>query len=179
MGFPTNIEVLKNSIATRRNAARTASDEASHRERENQENQAIAEILNRLLSSWRDSDPGKYGDAFFFLDATLRKRVVVQEFLADGTKVYQTRQEWGEYDRTRSWEDAKYDGVPYWYSVVTLSDVGRGECLKCKSLQPVVEHYVQAYDSPEGDVWLKKHLVLCLDCNLTTTLESKTSDSRF
>lgn len=179
MGFPTNIEVLKGSIAVRQDAAEKASQEAGRRKKERRKNQEIAEILSGLLESWQDSDPGKYGDAFFFLNANLRRRVVVREFLADGVKVYRTRREWDKYDRTRSWHGAAYDGVPYWYPVVNLSDVGRGQCAKCKSPQPVVERYVQTYDSPEGDAWLKEHFVLCLDCNLTTTLKSRTSDDRF
>ncbi|OHA71226.1 MAG: hypothetical protein A3H01_00705 [Candidatus Wildermuthbacteria bacterium RIFCSPLOWO2_12_FULL_40_9] len=186
MGFPTNIEALRANIealravvATRQNAVKVASDEVVRQERRCQENQAIVEILNDLLNSWQDHDPGKNHDVYFFLDAYLRQRVVVREFLPDDAKVYQTRKEWEEYDRTRSWHGANYDGVPYWYPVVNLDAAGKSECSECKSVQPVVEHYVQTYDSPEGDEWLKEHLVLCLDCNSTTVFKSKTSDSRF
>ena len=179
MGFPKNIKALQTGIATRQNAAKAASDAASLLERQRKENQTIAEILNGLLTSWQDSDPGKYRDAYFFLDATLRKRVVVRTFLPEGTKIYQTRQEWDEYSQNR-WRYRTNDyGVPYWYPVINLDVVGKGECSKCKSAQPVVEHYVQTDDSSDGDEWLKERFVLCLDCNSTTVLESKTSSSRF
>jgi hypothetical protein len=178
MSFPANIEALRSGIAKRQSVAKAASDEASHRKRQRQKNQAIVEILSGLLDSWQDPDPGKYRDAYFFLDITLRQQVVVREFLSEDVKVYQTQKEWNEYNRTRSWHGANYDGVPYWYPVVNLNVVGRGECSKCKSAQPVIEHYVQTYDSPEGDAWLKEQFVLCLECNSTTTLKSETSDSR-
>lgn len=179
MSFPRNIEMLRTGITTRQNVAKAANDEASRREQQRQANQAITKIMNGLLTSWRESDPGKYGDAYFFLGASLRQRVVVREFLPEDTKVYQTQKEWNEYNRTRSWHGANYDEVPYWYPVVNLDAVGKGECSKCKTAQPVVEHYAQTYDSPGGDEWLKEQFVLCLDCDSTTVLKSETSDSRF
>lgn len=184
MEFPASIEVLKNRIITAQNAAKTAKEEAARCEKEekkNQEianiNQEIANILNALLNSWNDSDPGKYKDSFFFLDAN-HQRVVVQEFLPDGTKICRSQKEWDEYSRTRQY-GADYDRVPYWYPVVKLSEVGTAQCAQCKSPQPIIEHYVQTYDSPDSDEWLKEYFVFCLDCNSKTVIESRTSDHRF
>lgn len=179
MSFPKNIKVRRSGIDTKQRAAKAASDEVGRRERQHQENQEIAGILNGLLNSWCDSDPGKNRDVYFFLDPTLRQRVVVREFLPEDAKVYRTQREWNEYSRTRSWHGANYDGVPYWYPIVNLDAVGKGECSKCKSAQPAVEHYVQTYNSPEGDEWLKEFFVLCRDCNSKTIFKSETSDSRF
>lgn len=185
MAFPTSIKALKSAITARQNAARRAEKNSVPHEKEIQKNETVAEknlaiarILKELAESWRQPDPGKYQDAFFFLDVT-RKRVVVQEFLARKTKRYRTREEWERFLGLRRCHTVPYDGVPYYYPVVGLSDVCKEPCAKCKSMRPVVERYVQTYDSPEGDDWLKEHLVVCLDCNLITTLESKTSDIRF
>jgi thiol-disulfide isomerase/thioredoxin len=178
MSFPANVETLLATIATRQGFAQLAVDEAVCLEQERGQNQVIVDILNGLLDSWAYSDPGKYQDAYFFLDASLLRRVVVREFLTEGTKVY-TRQEWNERGLTAPSHGANYDAVPYRYPLVNLGVIGKSECPKCKTAQPVVEHYAQTYDSPEGDEWLREYLVLCLDCNLPTVLKSETSTHRF
>jgi hypothetical protein len=76
-------------------------------------------------------------------------------------------------------DGANCDKIPDWYPVLNLAAVDKGECAGCKTAQPVIEHYKQIHDSPDGDEWLKEWFVLCLDCGLTTVLMSRTSDSRF
>ncbi len=178
MSFPASIKEIQDIIITREKAAITAGDEASRLESERFLNKEVAKTLNGLLNSWREVDPGKYRDAYFFLDSALRQRVVVREFLPEDVKVYKTQQEWNEYTMTRSLQ-ADYDGVPYHYPIVSLDVVGRSECLSCKSTQPVVEHYKQTRGSPSGDEWLKRRLILCLDCNSIKVLNFEYSDGRF
>lgn len=186
MNFPASIKALQDDIAVKRSMAKAASDETNRlrqqvkeQEQRQKEREAIAEILDGLFTSWRAPDPGKYRDAYFFLDIALEERAVVQEFLPENVKVCKTRNEWEEYASTRSWQRASYDSVPYWYQIVNLDAVGKGECSKCHSAQPVVEHYAQTYDSPTGDAWLREHFVFCLDCDATTILKLESKNRRF
>ncbi len=178
MNFPENLEAMTEVIVARRNAAQKAIIAIEEAQRQTQTNQRITNILVKLCVSWQESDPGKNGAVYFFLGRARSERVVVREFLPEGTKICQTQKEWDNYSRTKSRHGAN-DQVPYWYPVVNLDAVGKDECSKCKTPQLLVEHYEQTYDSSDGDEWLKEHFVLCLDCNSTTVLKSETSNSRF
>ena len=178
MGFPNTIDVLGSRIIEMKVTARTASDEAKRYKQKEQENQEMVEILEGLQNSWQDPDPGKYSDAFFFINADLCKRVVVREFLADDVEVCRTKEEWNEYLERQPCRPVKYEKVPYKYSVVGLSHVGKGRCEKCQQMQPVILLHVQISDSPEGDQWLKEYFVFCLDCCHKTTIKSEKSPNR-
>jgi len=109
--------------------------------------------------------------------------VVVLEFLPEGIKLYKTQYEWKKYlasiSQTGGWAGIRYDGVPHGYLVVSLDQVNQYTCSKCYHMQPVVKHYVQTVDSPEGDSWLTEYFVLCLECNLITEIEHFVSSGRF
>ena len=153
--FPTDLKGMEKTIVARQRAAIAAEKNAKRFSGYAKKHKEVLYILRSLTTSWKESDPGKYGDAYFFLESNSRRRVVVREFLA---------------------EDEKNSNG---FQVVDLSAVLKGKCSKCELPQPVIEHYVQVYDGPDGDEWLKEHLVLCLDCDLMTVIKSETSEDRF
>ncbi|MEI6296426.1 MAG: hypothetical protein WCO84_02135 [bacterium] len=140
-------------------------------------NRRISKILTGLLFSWKETDPGKSCDVFFFLDCKQEKRVVVREFLSVDD-ICKSQEEWREYEKNKSYY-GKYDKVPIWYPVVSLTTIARDKCKKCGSMEPVVEHYVQTLDSPDGDNWLKEKIVFCVKCHKTTRLSRENSSNRF
>ncbi len=181
MGFPVSIEELRVGLDTRRAAIRGIDEELKRLKEQRETNELMADVLEGLMESWKHPDPGKYKDAYFFLSSDLKKRVVVRQFLAPGTKIYQNAEEWRSYDWSRPSRHGSFyfDGVPFYYPIIDVNDAGKIECPTCGQPQLVVEHYVQTYDSPEGDVWLKRQLIVCLDCDKITIHEKAVSDSRF
>jgi len=153
MDFPKNIRDLEKRIADIESSAMISSNEIERLKIENQEKEAIIEILNGLVDSLECSNPGESRAAYFFLNAG--QRVVVQGFLPDNTISKKT---FGN------------------YKVVKLSDIDKGECLKCKSSQPVIERYIRVSevygDWAGGNTeWVRQYFILCLSCNLRTTVE--------
>lgn len=132
-------------------------------------------VLNGLVDSWRDPDPGKHRDAYFFLDER-DNRAVVSEFLPEGAECA-TKEEWEAYKNEKWWY--RYERLPFHYYVVSLAEVSLAVCTKCNCAQPVIEHYVQTRDSPEGDSWLKERLIFCFECNDVFLLNKEVENSRF
>jgi hypothetical protein len=157
--FPEDIETLQTCIATRGGA--------------------IADVLQGLLRSWQERNPGKHGGAFFLIGIDLRSRVVAHQFVPKGTKVNMTSKEWKELEKAKTSHDAPYQGVPPWYSVVSLSAVAKSECKWCKTELPIIESLEQTEGSWDGDTWVRERFVLCLDCDLKTLLQSRTADNPF
>lgn len=186
MNFPANLRVLNSVIATRKETVGTfvayinqKQVEVGQIEEQLKHYRRMLEILSNLPKSWRISDPGKYYDAFFFLHGHSPQRVVVREFLPEGSAC-NSREEWNLYNRTRSPHDGyDYEKVPPWFLIVSLSEVHKGICEKCRSEQPIIEHYVQAEGGRDGAEWLKKRFVFCLFCDTITTISSETSSHRF
>lgn len=183
MNFPTTFENLRSHISEKEAAAQTASNLARYHEgevrrygKEQEHHGTIVKILKGLLNSWRTPDPGKYGDVYFFIHSQ-QQRVVAREFLPPDVRIC-SHQEWQGYLRNRPSHSADYEMVPPQYPAVPFAEIDKRKCPKCKTLQPIVEHYVQVYDSPEGDEWLRERFILCLDCDQTTTIKSETSDVR-
>lgn len=174
MSFPTNLGELRKVANDILKASRDADEEARRNREIAQRKQHLSDILERLFVSWQDRDPGKSRSAYFFLDPEMRRWVVVREFLPEGVKVYQTREEWERRDKRKS-----ELGVPYYYPVVSRAEIGMGKCPECNNDQPVIEHYVQTMDSPNGDEWLKERLILCLECGWVVQLSNETSENRF
>ena len=114
-------------------------------------------IFRGLQTSCRERDPGKYREALFLLSPDGR-RVVVRELLSSPESYI-----------------ARVEG----YAVFQLRDVLIGRCDEGHERQPVVERYLQTYDSPHGDEWLKERLVVCLECHRVTTIWSKCLSNRF
>jgi ribosomal protein S27AE len=178
MGFPANLEELRTSLTSKQTAISAAKNEIDRLKRQCEKDETMAGILKGLMESWKKPDPGKYGDAYFCLDSTLRHRVVVRQFLPEDVKIYRTPEEWFAYTRTiQRGED--YDGVSCWYQTTDIDAVAKDACPRCGQPQLVVEHYVEAYDSPECDEWLKRRLIVCFDCGLITELQEEKSESRF
>lgn len=141
--------------------------------------QVAREVFKGVLEgSWKDRDPGKYRATYFFVDEQYH-RVVVREYLSEGTKVCATRDEWKAYCATVIGDAPYYDCVPFHYQVVSLSSVLRYECPNCRKQWPVIERYSQIEDSVDYDEWMKEHIVLCLGCNLATRVKVQTSPNRF
>lgn len=185
MNFPDSPKKIKVILSNLDNGAKSAmkkikilEKEIEILEKEKEKNLEIKKIFKGLLVAWKHPDPGKYYDAFFFLNSKM-KRVVVQEFLPKGTKICHSSEEWEAYEKTRSWHGAEYNVVPYWYPVVSLSEVAKGVCPQCKLQEPNIEHYVQTDDSPEGDQWVKEYFILCIDCKATFVRKFQASSNRF
>lgn len=130
-----------------------------------------------LLSSWRDADPGKYGSAYFFVGQANDVWVVVREFLSEGTPVCTDRGEWRRYVDSRKWWGAPFDRIRPSLPVVPLDQVKTEACPLCGQVQPVVERYVQTYDSAEGDNWLAERLVFCTDCKAASPVAQPRNSS--
>ena len=107
-----------------------------------------------IFSSWREDDPGKHSDAFFFLDGA-GERVIVEELLKG--------------------ED------PRGFKAVPIKDLINGDCPSCGAKHPVIGRYFQEVDAPEGDRWKLEHLLLCPSSFSAFTIKAltRTSDRRF
>ena len=114
--------------------------------------QNFTTVVKLLLTSWRDADAGKYGDAYFFVGQVNDAWVVVREFLPEGAPVCTDRGEWRRYVDSREWWRAPFDRVRPGLPVVSLAEVKTYACPHWGEARPVVEHYVQTYDSAEGRV---------------------------
>lgn len=128
--------------------------------------QNFTDVVQRLLSSWKDADPGKYSSVYFFVGQASDSWVVIREFLPEGTPVCIDREEWRRYVNSRSWRNLPYDRVRPSLPVVLLVEVKTESCPHCGKARPVIEHYAQTCDSAEGDNWLTERLVLCTDCKV-------------
>ncbi len=178
MSFPSNLDQLQVVVAGIRTQASYASKLSYYMQQQSENFFNTAGILASLADSWKTADPGKNGGAYFFLDATQSKRVVVKEFLPLDTEICIDDDAWRAYTATKKWHGQDHDRVPHWFSVIPLSRVAKGPCSACKEDQPLIESYCQTYDSPEGDVWEKNSFVFCCDCTLLTKVATKVSDNR-
>jgi hypothetical protein len=159
--FPTNIEGIKESIASQLRKAEAAAAKICRLKTEIEGQEEIAEtsrdiavILNGLVYSPHELDPGKYRDAYFFLIRTNGKRAAVENFFT-GSK----------------------ETCPY--PVVRMLDIEMDRCDQCQTFRPVIERYVQTEDRPDGDEWLRERLILCLDCNHITIVNTENRSERF
>lgn len=136
---------------------------------------AIQEAMIGVRNSWKLDDPGKYGTAYFFLDSK-QQRVFVREFLPSEVKLY-TEEEWGQlsYDE-RTW---KRSGVPPHYRIVSMKEVRMEACPLCKAPHPCIEEYEQTFDSPDGDEWRKRQLLVCPSELKMVVLSEECRDCRF
>ena len=183
MGFPTGAQGLSElamvcTAETKAAKQVIAQVRACLTEQENKvarlEN--FGQVLTALDKSWKEHDPGKRDNAYFFLDQE-GKWAVVKELIPDGTKVIENWREWREYDTSERWW-RPLELVSPRYRAIPLSEVLRGSCPVGHSGQPVVEHYVQAFDGPEGDSWLKERMVVCADCRNISLSEAQISSER-
>lgn len=132
--------------------------------------EAARGILAGLEDSWRSRDPGKYGHAYFFLKNG--KRVVLRELLAEDTRIFTDQKEWDNHSQQEKLSHV-ISAVPPFYSVVTLDEVDKRVCPKCSILHPVIEHYVQSYDSDSYDEWVKEQILICGIYVVVLTSESR------
>lgn len=136
------------------------------------------EVLDGLMRSWRDLDPGKYRPGYFFLNKNL-ERVVVKEMLGKGVEIFTDRKRWLQHRKKDDYYKLPYRHVPPHLKAISLGEIALVSCPRCESLVPHIEHYEQTIDTPEGDQWIKEYLAVCTHCKATTTLEQKTSPDRF
>ena len=140
----------------------------------------FAWILRRLRLSWQESDPGKSSDVYFFLTKG-GDWAIAKELLDPETEICKTDEQSAAYkkERERGWHGAKHTKVLQRYAVIPLSDALTAECPVCHLALPVIEHYAQTRDSPQGDNWLKERFLLCLNCDKWHKLKSENSQYRF
>ena len=155
MNFPQNLGDCATVVDQGKKANAILDAEVKERKEKISFNRVAEGVINGLKNSWDVTDPGKYSDSYFFLSFDKWERVVVNSFLLP---------------------DAN---VPPTYKRVDYDEVAQCACPKCKALLPVVEHYVQTFDSPDGDEWLKREIVLCLDCKKIFELDRQVKDHRF
>ena len=143
---------------------------------ETERHQFVVSVLEGLMRSWADVSPGKLSDAFFFIDESESRIVLVRDFLPPGTFVCGTRGEWNEYAETKQSADERHARVPHWFKVVPLGEVARAECFKCHEPLPLIGRYADTYEgAEEGDTWAKERFTLCLSCeHITEYLLPKT-----
>ena len=181
MNFPRNIEDLKANlqaaIRSRNQAVTSLKNQISEVENQINQFQTMLTVLQRLADSWRDNDPGKYDDAYFFLNG--EDRVVVEEFLPEDAKTCGSKEEWVKYLNSREYRGKPYEVIPFGMRIMPISEVLCHPCPACSEEVPLVEHYVQAYDGPSGDLWVKELLALCAQCQKVFVVDKKSSRSRF
>lgn len=102
--------------------------------------ESFMKAVRMLRTSWRDSDPGKYG------------------------------QHWHCYKNDRkAWpreliERSKTDPEPAAGSLCAFAQLDAVNCPSCSKLAPRVCCYQQTEDGPFGDTWTKTHYALCASC---------------
>ncbi len=177
MKFPESIEGLRVAANAEMEIVSACDDRMRVLETEKRDAVGVYWLLDGILgNSWQSPDPGKDGSAFFFLDR-FNKRVVVREFLPEGTRTFAAQSAWEEY-RAEVPYGVRYEHVPFHYSVMSLRNVREEKCPECGTMRPVVERYAQTMDSPDGDEWTKEYFVLCLACNRAANVGAQTSSNR-
>jgi hypothetical protein len=190
MSFPSSISQLQAIIAEKREREAGFQKQRQAALAESDRHRKAAEYIHRfvtifegVLTAWNQPDPGKSGEAYFFLNgANHQQRVVAAELLPP--EVHRcTPPEWEQYLRERSrdpygWRDRPHTKLPPQYPVVPLASVWHQACPTCGEARPIIEHYGQVCDSPDGDSWIEEHLLLCSPCNMITEIDSEYSRHR-
>jgi hypothetical protein len=162
--FSAAIESLERSTAELEADINKKTDELFMR-------RVIAKALNGLRNDWRQGDPGKHGQHWFFVKryallpdtryghiATLERcerfwvRDVVSNLAAAQEGVPMSRPHGGPLERQ---------------SPVPLGDFGEAKtepCRACGKSCPVIGCYEQTADGPDGDTWEIHLYALCLAC---------------
>jgi hypothetical protein len=132
-------------------------------------------ILLKLANSWREYDPGKDEEAFFFLSQD-GQRAVVKECLPPDTQIFPgTIKEWGR--RRQNPAGGRFEEVPPYYQVIDFRKVLTMKCPKCDQQVPVIETYLQTYDSPRGDTWAQDWIIV--HCGEEYLLHTEQQPGRF
>lgn len=157
--------------------SRGISMEAREAELRAKELREVSSIIKALPMSWAQRDPGKYGPCYRLLAGSVH--VVVEELLPDDVEVFRgTREEWEEHPlNTKSHHGMWKIVPPHQPKVENLEQVMHQACPSCDNSRPVIEEYYQTYDSPYGDEWRKRKLVLC--CDKVQILDEKFAGGRF
>lgn len=157
-------------------SSQAASRIAAELERRVEYLREAAEVLAGLPRDWQQRDPGKYRPCYYFLGHGDR-RVVVRELLPDGASQFQgDRKAWIRHLAQLGYY-RPLDMVPPDMPVVSLAEVAKYPCSRCSTDQPLIESYCQTYDSPDGDVWEKRRLVLC--CGRVQVVKTERQAYRF
>ncbi len=176
--FEAHVEAKKKDVANELEKRR-----AAVRDIENEQKWLVAidTIFTSLHRSWSEADPGKYRHVHFFLEPATGKRVVVQEFLPPGTKIYSSKEEWNRYisEGFKDFRFSGYDGVPPHYRIVPLAEVVTGMCSLCGQAHPLIESYSQTADGPSGDEWSMTTFVICPSKMEYTILYHREQSHRF
>src|SRR5258708_595382 len=97
--FGLGIKTLEDAIATMRREAEEAEKVAKEKRKLFDNAGYSLMMLKKLPMSWADSDPGKYGDAYWFLDKK-GSRAVVRELIPNDTRIF-SASEGAEYKKYR------------------------------------------------------------------------------
>ena len=112
--------------------------------------------IDGLKTSWRDSDPGKYGPHWY---ATRHgKKAWPRELISRAKR-----------------DDRKPDPA----ALCDFKELDHKNCPACKRLGAMLCCYQQTEDTPFGDTWTKTFYVLCAPCKGLVRAEVRTSDGRF
>ena len=114
----------------------------------------VSRILRQIQVDWKEPNPGKYGAAFFFVNAR-RVRDIPRDLLG------------GKEPNKRA-------------NVCSWEEVARVGCPVCKLSTPLVQEYHQIRATPEGDTWQKRFFAVCQRCFLASPVgEPIHSSNRF
>jgi len=122
----------------------------------------IVELINGLKRSWKPygGRAGKSEPFYCFLKKDTAKNESDWVFLRDLVEIKE-----GE---------RLGDSI---YGVLMVDDESQlttDRCPKCQKESPIIYRYFQEYDSPGGDLWSIKHLLLC--CNGIHTIKEDSHD---
>jgi len=133
-------------------------------------------VLEGLAQSWRQRVPGRDREAFFCLDSARENRVVVRQFLAPDTKIYETKKAW-EANHPKGIGDY-FDAVPPGYPVIDIKDAAEDNCPECGHPGLIVDCCYRTH-SPYMYTWVTERLIVCFDCGRISSIGKKTRDQRF
>jgi|GEM_PF-3502831 len=166
----TKTSAARSTNKARLDIAREALVEVEKEGRSLEENERL---LYGLKNSWRDSDPGKYAPAFFFLTKDGKRAVINGLFPAEAVC---TESEWKQHRQESPWSRLPTDKLSPYYSRINVEDAAHAECPHCNKKAFLVQRYQQTEDGPDGDTWEKQMLIVCFDIDcLKVALDSSES----
>lgn len=176
--FSSAIESLERSTTELKDDIRKKSDDLAVRS-------FVAKALKGLREDWRQGDPGKYGQHWFFVK---RYQVVPASGQLARFDILEFCERFWVRDLVSNLEAAeqglpmtRYGSEPLKRIPVPLGDFAEakiGRCRACGKDSPIVGCYEQTEEGPDGDTWEIHLYALCLGCPGLFPIAKRAGDSR-
>ena len=131
---------LQKTLETAPARAKVLNEEIAAKRREAEALEFLLKAVRLLRTSWRDTDPGKYGRHWYAFKGN--RKVWPRELI----------------------ERSANDPMPAPESLCAFAELDAVNCPSCKRLAPLVCCYQQTEDGPFGDTWTKSFYALCVHC---------------